>query len=238
MSARRRRLPAVSRSYQLILPALLTLALAGCGSSADSRTDATAATTAAAPSAAASASASAPASQGASASAEATPPEQTADPAPAPQSPSAPGTSGIDQSAVEKGDLSADQLDAVGLDKSVTVQGSASVQIGQLRAETLSAGPGEVGGAGIVVPVTVSNTSGSELSLSGLVVNVSYGPDRTPAEEITSASDVIPASLAPGETQSIERAFVIPADSRGQVRVEVDLGADYPTAVFDGPAPS
>lgn len=216
----------------LLLPALLALALTGCGSDGDGRAE----STTAAPSSGAT-SASAPASGSASAG-EPTPLTQTPEPTSAPESPVAPQSSGIDQGAVEQGDLSADQLDAVGTDQSVTVDGAVSLQIGQMRSEELQAGPGEVGGAGVVVPVTVSNTSDSELSLSGLVVTVTYGADGAPAEEVTTVSDVIPASLAPGETQSIERAFTIPADGRGQVRVVVDMGADYPAAVFEGPAPS
>ncbi|WP_244925039.1 hypothetical protein [Actinomyces bowdenii] len=224
----------MSRSRMLILPALVALALTGCGSNGDGRADATSA----APSSGSS-SATAPASGGASAPAgDPTPLVETPDPTAAPESPVVPSASGVDPGAVERGDLSADQLDAVGTDQAVTVNEAASVQIGQMRSQELEAGPGEVGGAGVVVPVTVSNTSSEPLSLSGLVVTVTYGADGAPAEEVASVSDVIPASLAAGESQSIERAFTIPAEGRGQVRVVVDLGADYPAAVFEGPAPS
>lgn len=216
----------------LILPAILALALTGCGSNGDGRADAT---SAAPSSGAATATASGAAT---TAAGDPTPQVETPDPAAAPESPVAPSASGVDPGAVERGDLSADQLDAVGIDQAVTVNEAASVQIGQMRSQELEAGPGEVGGAGVVVPVTVSNTSSEPLSLSGLVVTVTYGADGVPAEEVTSVSDIVPASLAAGETQSIERAFTIPADGRGQVRVVVDLGADYPAAVFEGPAPS
>ena len=112
------------------------------------------------------------------------------------------------------------------------------MQIGALRATDLTAGPGEIGGAGIIVPVTVGNNTNEEMSLSGLVVNVSYGADGVPASPVESASDALPASLSPGQAIVVEYAFVVPVDERGSVSVTVDPGADSRAAVFQGGAPT
>jgi len=112
------------------------------------------------------------------------------------------------------------------------------VQIGALRAADIAAAPGEIGGAGIIVPVTVGNSTGQDISLSGLVVTVTYGADAVPADAVEGASDVVPASLAPGQGIVVEYGFVVPVEERGSVSVVVDSGAESRAAVFQGEAPT
>ena len=240
----------------LILPTVLVLGLglAACegGKSTSSGTTATAG-----PSSSPSVSASASASTSTSASARASASSSSA-PSPssaAPSSPPAetpeptetkppedtastaatPDSSGIDPNAVKNGDLSKDQYGEVSLGETVNVVDGVSISLGQPRIEELTGGPGEVAGSGIVVPVTLTNSSGTEISLSGFTTSASYGEgDGTPANEVPSASKRVPAKLAAGESVSVDRAFVVPAEGRKNVKVVVDLGAAYHSAVFRG----
>ena len=226
----------VSRTRMLILPAVLVLGLglAACGGGKSQST--------ASPSASAAASASGSASAQAVPSNVATPTVQTAKPTAAPASPSedvsTPDASSIDPKAVETGDLSKDEYPEVGLDKSVRVDGDLVISLGQMQAKDFASGPGEVGGAGVLIPVTVTNKSGQDLPLASVLsTTVNYGEGAgTPASEIVSASDAVPATLAAGQTVTVNRAFVIPAEGRGNIKVVVDLGADRGAATFRGAA--
>ena len=220
----------------LILPAVLVLGvgLAACGGGKSHS-----AASSSAPSASASGSASAPAAS----SAAATPTVQTAQPTEAPASPSdgsvtTPDPSAIDPKAVENGDLSKDEYPEVPLDKSVSIDGGVVISLGQLQAQDFASGPGEIGGSGVLVPVTVTNNSGKDLPLASVLsTTVNYGEGGgTPASEIVSASDAVPATLAAGQTVTVNRAFVVPAEGRGNVKVSVDLGADHGAATFRGSA--
>ena len=226
----------VSRTRMLILPAVLVLGLglAACGGGKSQST--------ASPSASAAASASGSASAQAVPSNVATPTVQTAKPTAAPASPSedvsTPDASSLDPKAVETGDLSKDEYPEVGLDKSVRVDGDLVISLGQMLAKDFASGPGEVGGAGVLVPVTVTNKSSQDLPLASVLsTTVNYGEGAgTPASEIVSASDAVPATLAAGQTVTVNRAFVIPAEGRGNVKVVVDLGAGRGAATFRGSA--
>ena len=245
------------RARMLILPTALVLGLglAACGGGKS--TGSTAASPSSSPSASASTRASASASTSASSSSTPTPtPTPTPSPSSAaPSSPPAetpeptetkppedtastaatPDSSGIDPNAVKNGDLSKDQYGEVSLGETVNVVDGVSISLGQPRIEELTGGPGEVAGSGIVVPVTLTNNSGTEISLSGFTTSASYGEgDGTPANEVPSASKRVPAKLAAGESVSVDRAFVVPAEGRRNVKVVVDLGAAYHSAVFRG----
>ena len=229
-----RTLQHVSRTRMLILPTVLVLGLglAACGGGKSQST--------ASPSASASASGSASAQ--AAPSNVATPTVQTAKPTAAPPSPSdnvsTPDASSIDPKAVETGDLSKDEYPEVGLDKSVRVDGDLVISLGQMQAKDFASAPGEVGGAGVLIPVTVTNRSSQDLPLASVLsTTVNYGEGAgTPASEIISASDAVPSSLAAGETVTVNRAFVIPAEGRGNVKIVVDLGAGRGAATFRGSA--
>ena len=243
------------RARMLILPTALVLGLglAACGGGKS--TGSTAASPSSSPSASASTRASASASASASSSSTPTPTPTPSPSSAAPSSPPAetpeptetkppedtastaatPDSSGIDPNAVKNGDLSKDQYGEVSLGETVNVVDGVSISLGQPRIEELTGGPGEVAGSGIVVPVTLTNNSGTEISLSGFTTSASYGEgDGTPANEVPSASKRVPAKLAAGESVSVDRAFVVPAEGRGNVKVVVDLGAAYHSAVFRG----
>ncbi|TFH52756.1 hypothetical protein E4J66_06575 [Actinomyces viscosus] len=214
----------------LILPTVMVLGLglAACGGGSSHS----------AASSPASGSASAPAAS----SAAATPTVQTAQPMAAPPSSSddvaTPDSSSIDPNAVENGDLSKDEYPEVPLDKSVRIDGDVLISLGQLTAQNFTGGPGEVGGPGVLVPVTVTNNSGRDLALASVLsTTVSYGEGAgTPASEIISASDAAPPTLAAGQTVTINRAFVIPTEGRESVKIVVDLGAGHGAATFRGTA--
>ena len=220
----------------LLLPTVLVLGLglAACGGGKSQST--------ASPSASTAASASGSASAQAVPSNVATPTVQTAKPTAAPASPSedvsTPDASSLDPKAVESGDLSKDEYPEVPLDKSVSIDGGVVISLGQLQSQDFASGPGEVGGSGVLVPVTVTNNSGQDLSLASVLsTTVNYGEGSgTPASEIISASDAAPATLAAGQTVTVNRAFVVPAEGRGSVKVVVDLGADHGAATFRGAA--
>ena len=239
------------RARMLILPTALVLGLglAACGGGKSTGS------TAASPSSSPSASASTRASASASSSSTPTPTPTPSPSSAAPSSPPAetpeptetkppedtastaatPDSSGIDPNAVKNGDLSKDQYGEVSLGETVNVVDGVSISLGQPRIEELTGGPGEVAGSGIVVPVTLTHSSGTEISLSGFTTSASYGEgDGTPANEVPSASKRVPAKLAAGESVSVDRAFVVPAEGRGNVKVVVDLGAAYHSAVFRG----
>lgn len=243
------------RARMLILPTALVLGLglAACGGGKS--TGSTAASPSSSPSASASTRASASASASASSSSTPTPTPTPSPSSAAPSSPPAetpeptetkppedtastaatPDSSGIDPNAVKNGDLSKDQYGEVSLGETVNVVDGVSISLGQPRIEELTGGPGEVAGSGIVVPVTLTNSSGTEISLSGFTTSASYGEgDGTPANEVPSASKRVPAKLAAGESVSVDRAFVVPAEGRKNVKVVVDLGAAYHSAVFRG----
>ena len=137
---------------------------------------------------------------------------------------SAPATDSADGD--DSGDSAPGELPAQGLDQAAALDNGLNVQIGALRAADIAAAPGEIGGAGIIVPVTVGNSTGQDISLSGLVVTVTYGADAVPADAVEGASDVVPASLAPGQGIVVEYGFVVPVEERGSVSVVVDSGAE------------
>lgn len=211
----------------LILPAVLVLGLglAACGGGKSGGSSTPSATPA-----------------GGAASSTAVPTTRTAEPTAAPATPPSdvitPDASAIDPKAAENGDLSKDEYPEAPLDKSVRIDGGIVISVGQPQAQDFASAPGEVGGAGILVPVTVMNSSDQDIPLASvLTTTVSYGDGiGTPASEVISSSDAVPATLAVGQQVTVNRAFVIPVEVRGNIKVSVDLGADHSAATFRGAA--
>ncbi len=96
--------------------------------------------------------------------------------------------------------------------------------------------PGEVDGPALRIALAARNSSKHPVSLDGSVVFVSYGPDRTPATELSSGEQRFGGSVAPGGTRSATYAFTVPKDQRGDVRVEVSYTGRAPTVALQGRA--
>ena len=94
--------------------------------------------------------------------------------------------------------------------------------------------PGEVEGPALQVTVNVENTSKTEALTDTLIVNVYYGPDRTPANILVRPRQDLPVTIPAGESAKGVYGFSVPADARGQILVEVDLAVDLPVVLFEG----
>jgi hypothetical protein len=100
-------------------------------------------------------------------------------------------------------------------------------------------GAGEVSGPSIQFVVSVGNGTSADVSLAGVVINVYYGDDQTPAGELTGgASSPLPGAVGSGATVSGTYVFAIPKDKRSNVRITVDYQAGSPIVVFEGSAPT
>ena len=94
--------------------------------------------------------------------------------------------------------------------------------------------PGEVDGPALQVTVNVENANETDALTDTLIVNVYYGPERTPANILVRPRQDLPLSIAPGETEKGVYAFTVPEAVRGQIVVEVDLSIDLPVVLFEG----
>lgn len=99
--------------------------------------------------------------------------------------------------------------------------------------------PGEVGGPALRVTVEVTNGTAGAVDLSGAVVNLYYGADMVPTLGlIEPGQQPFPASVAAGGVASGRLIFLVPADSRDHITVEVDVAAQSPVVLFAGAAPA
>ncbi|MDY0985757.1 hypothetical protein SOM10_17790 [Microbacterium sp. CFBP9023] len=94
--------------------------------------------------------------------------------------------------------------------------------------------PGEVEGPALQVTVDVANLSDDEALTDTMIVNVYYGPERTPANILVRPRKDLPLQIPAGETAEGVYAFSVPEAARGQVVVEVDLSVDLPVVLFEG----
>ena len=96
-------------------------------------------------------------------------------------------------------------------------------------------GPGEVAGPAVRVSVTVENTGKAALPLDTAVLNLYYGPQRTPAETLSGPGVVsLPATVAPGDTATAKFVFKVPTAQLGRVVLEFINLVDQPLLVFSG----
>lgn len=108
--------------------------------------------------------------------------------------------------------------------------------------EAVTAGrdiPGEISGPAVKVEIQVENIGTSAVDTSGASVNLTYGDDDLlPAASVMDgASVMLPGSLAPGATAVASYTFAVPLEDDRNVRIMVDILADEPDVVFNGPRP-
>ncbi|MFJ6076889.1 hypothetical protein ACIQC0_01130 [Pseudarthrobacter sp. NPDC092419] len=186
-------------------------------------------------------------------------PEQTAAAPPASTRPSVPGPGSTQASTgsevpsdaapapVDRRGRSEKQLaeipqpvaSAVALDAKKTVRHGVSAAVGALEAVQGEAqGVGEIAGPALRFRVTITNETQMDLSLAGVLVNVSFGADELPAGELSGPGTApFPASVPPGGTAEAVYVFSVPEDSRDAVRIYFSLDAETPIAAFAGKAP-
>lgn len=99
--------------------------------------------------------------------------------------------------------------------------------------------PGEISGPAVRVRVRLANGSDAVVNLSRVLVDVSYGPDRTPGLAL-GEPDAEPfiGELAAGDTAEGVYVFGVPLDARDQVQISVSYDVTAPILVFEGPAPT
>lgn len=101
--------------------------------------------------------------------------------------------------------------------------------------ENAGSRPGEVGGPAIQLDVLIHNSGDKPLDLATLVVSATYGPSRTPAENVlTNQSRPLTGAVEPGQTIRGTLLFVVPKDSREDVQLSVDLASQAQVVVFEG----
>ncbi len=109
---------------------------------------------------------------------------------------------------------------------------------GNEAVDGVAKGPGEVSGPSIRSTVTIANATGAPVDLTGTVVTVDYGADRTPAGQLYEPGAVpLATSVAAGGTASGVFVFAIPPESRGLVHITVDYAVDVAPLVFAGATP-
>ena len=98
-------------------------------------------------------------------------------------------------------------------------------------------GPGNVAGPALRVTVRVVNGGDREISVDGVAVNLSYGPDGAPASPLDdSSARPFTGRLAPGEEAEGVYVFSVPSNARDAVTVDVGYQAGAPRVLFVGPA--
>lgn len=126
-------------------------------------------------------------------------------------------------------------------DAPAEVTSGVSATIGALTAVTgVASGVGESGGPAVRFEATITNDTDAAIDLQNVRMLVDFGPDSSPASELTGGPDIVafPATLEPGASATAAYVFAIPAESRSDVRITVDYLASVPFALFAGAAPA
>jgi hypothetical protein len=113
--------------------------------------------------------------------------------------------------------------------------------VGSMSAVTgVASGVGESGGPAVRFEVTITNDSDEDIDLQNVRMLVDYGPNASPASELTGGPDLVafPATLEPGASATAAYVFTIPVEDRSDVRVTVDYLVSVPFALFSGSAPA
>jgi hypothetical protein len=97
-------------------------------------------------------------------------------------------------------------------------------------------GPGEVSGPAVRVELEVTNAARRPRSLDSSVVAAFYGPDLTPAPELSSGEHRLSGRIAARSSVHATYVFTVPVAQRDDLRIEVSLTPSAPTVAFHGAA--
>lgn len=113
------------------------------------------------------------------------------------------------------------------------------VKIQVTRAVRFKIGPydsgGTPGGPGMLVTVTIRNSSKATVDLSGAQVNATYGANGDEAEKVygTNYGDGFSGTLTPGKAKTAKFGFALPK-GRQSVDIEAAPGFEYNSSHFEG----
>lgn len=113
------------------------------------------------------------------------------------------------------------------------------VKIQVTKAVRFKIGPydsgGTPGGPGMLVTVTIRNSSKATVDLSGAQVNATYGSNGDAAEEVygTNYGDGFSGTLTPGKAKTAKFGFALPK-GRQSIDIEAAPGFDYNSSHFEG----
>ncbi|RFA13009.1 hypothetical protein B7R21_09190 [Subtercola boreus] len=126
----------------------------------------------------------------------------------------------------------------VPLDSPAAVADGLTVSISEITSvDGVANGVGEIGGPSLKFTVTATNSGTAAVSLQTAVVDLTYGANQTPSNELVSASVPLPAEVGAGQAVTGSYVFVVPAEERDAVRITLGYRAGSPVAVFEGAAP-
>lgn len=159
-------------------------------------------------------------------------PDGTAIPAPSPAAAAEPGTGATEDVGRVR------VKPPVALDEPGDFDTGVTVALADIEAvQGVARARGEIDGPALKVTVEVRNGSGDPVSLDGLVVALSSGPDRTPASAFVDGSSPMVGELAAGSSATGDYVFAVPEDERDDVRVEISYTGTAPTVAFAGSLP-
>ena len=147
------------------------------------------------------------------------------------------GTRGADLAAADGGEVTGvEPFDSGPVDVAGADGTDLTVQLADIaRTEAEASMPGEIAGSAIEVDVTVSNAGATKHDVSASVVNLYYGPDRTPASALSgSGQENLPASVPAGEKATGTYVFAVPEDANKRILVEIDVDPKLQVVLFEG----
>ncbi|MCU1574746.1 MAG: hypothetical protein JWO93_2828 [Micrococcaceae bacterium] len=129
--------------------------------------------------------------------------------------------------------------DPVDLNGTADLGGGITAAVTDLQAVQGEAqGIGEIAGPALKFTLTVTNGTDQAVPLSDAIVNVTYGPDNTPASPLSGPGPVpFPPSVDAKGSAAGTFIFAIPADSRDSVKILLNYSVAAPIAAFAGPVP-
>lgn len=129
-------------------------------------------------------------------------------------------------------------LPGVGLDAAAAVGNGIVATVPEIVAiESTATGPGNVAGPALRVTVRIANGTGEPVALDGVIVNMAYGPEITPASPLDDPSQrPFAGTVAPGDAAEGIYVFSVPEDRRDSVTVEVGYQPGAPLLIFTGSA--
>ncbi|WP_448642509.1 hypothetical protein [Geodermatophilus sp. URMC 63] len=151
-----------------------------------------------------------------------------------PPPPPTPGPTGPTEAAEEL----PPRLTPVALTEEAAVGNGVTATVEDLEAiEATGQGPGQVSGPAVRVTVRVTNGSGAPVSLDAVAVDLSYGPDATPASPLEDPSSApFTGTAAPGADATGVYVFTVPEGQRDALTLAVGYQAGAPYLVFTGSA--